>query len=464
MARQALKTSIDAKDVNRRYGSEEVPDPGGMNKSAYPHEIGPHQFWWLINCRRDGNSVIPRGGQFPSLDPSYGLASAMHPWQTHEGAPYRLWMLTSGCPSSAVFGEAGVTIAFFDDQASPMMQGIAYYHTSTDGVIPRDVSIGVFGGLIHVGADNIFRKQQFNFSSPFGSDSFLYSGGNWDEVLKRFGATETIRRQYAFDGLYFLFLRQETGTNDPNDTVDVYVWDSVAARVDDTTTFANAGDFPMTVASADDYLYMVCHNGRVFFRPRGIPPVTWTLLGTAGVTILDDPRLATLGPGYDGQNAGAAHKGKLFFTDGIEAPSVIRSAVQPATIAVERTLPAAGVCRTLAAVPRIGVIYPWHDQTTPNANLLVGMYDYSTNTWNDTAKNLTAQSASFTIPYTGTTGDRIMACSYYRNRIVFMTTGAHCYISPPITIGDPTWIAGTWKRIDFSVTILAKRMRNMVAV
>jgi hypothetical protein len=101
MARQALKQSQDAKDVDRRFGAKGVPDPGGMNLSAYPHEIGPNQFLWLINARRAGNSIRPRGGQSPVLQTTYPDmlsqgASSMHPWSTHEGAPFRLYFASSG--------------------------------------------------------------------------------------------------------------------------------------------------------------------------------------------------------------------------------------------------------------------------------------------------------------------------------------------------------------------------------
>jgi hypothetical protein len=434
-----------------------------MNHNAYPHEIGPNQFLWLINARRDGNSVIPRGGQVKSLQAAYGSNNWMHPWQTHEGSPFRLWFMTSGCPNSTAFGETGYTTGFFDDTTNPRTQGVCYYHSSVQATTPREVSIGVYGGLIHVGMDNEFRKTQINFQVPYGSSPFTLGGSNFDELLKRFGTSEVVRRQYAFDGLYFLFLRQETGGgNNPNDTVDVYVWDSIAALPDDLTTFATAGDFPMGVAAADDYLYMVCNNGRIYYRGRGLPPKTWTLLGATGTTILMQHWISATTPGEDGQNGLAGHRGKMYYTDGFEAPSNIRSAVPPSTITLERTLPAGGICRTLVAIPRIGIIYPWHDQASPQANLKVGFYDSVAGTWTDTAKNLTAQDPAFTIE-SSPTPRRIMAAAYYRNRIVFMPGDPHIYISPPITIGDTSWLSGTWIRINDTSVFTARRFRNILA-
>lgn len=368
------------------------------------------------------------------------------------------------------------------------MQAICFYGAVTGfASVARDMSLGVFGGQIHAGINEGFRKLEFNVRTGWGDTAFTLGGGNFDQLLKSFDPTTVdVRRQYAFDGMYFLFIRQRTGV-DATDTVHVYVWDSVCAVPDDLTTFTVGGDVPMIVGSADDFLYMVCWTGNVYYRGRGLPPKTWTLVPGSpvvpgiGVILQNIQHSHTVGLGMelDGQNAGAGHIGKFFYTDDGAYESVspfpsqaatIRS-VTPAGFTTERTLPIGAWCRVLVGIPRVGLVYIWRDfdaagaiwdspfgpSGSPTAgHLLVGFRDYMTGTWTDIKKDLTAQDPTWTTTLAP------MGAAFYRNRVVFGTFDGKIYMSPPVTIGDSSWITGTWTRFA-DQNLQGRQIRNMVA-
>jgi len=212
------QTGPQTSTFERRYGSDDLPQPGGINTSVSPEAIPAHQFRRLENVDWNGNDIVPRGGQDKVktdgviLDP----LAHIHPTQFITASPVRNWILGDGCPGESA--GTGFFLGHFDPEQDPQVQRSVWYETATEGL-----AIASYGGVPHVVVDRELRKIS-QMQVPWGTETIEQTGNAHDTPL----ATLVAKCNCAIEafGLLFLLLNNNT----------IYTWDGITLRLDSTET------------------------------------------------------------------------------------------------------------------------------------------------------------------------------------------------------------------------------------
>lgn len=405
----------------RRYGYQEVPGPGGVNSLKIPTALAPHEFRVLLNARWEGDSIKPRGGMLSIIPQREG--EAIHPWQTYEGSPTRLYMLGQGCPDADA--ALGFCVAYYDENRVPVAGRATWYKDAAN-----IGSIGVFGGLPHLSVQNELRR--FYVTNPnFGDEVLGDAGQNLDVTLAKTTAGDIIRALVSFTGLFFLL----------TDNGKIYAWDGVSLQLDKS----GVSDPKAGIVLNGELMFIIHDDGSVSYRVRGSVPGTYTVAAAAGTLLKGEP--AGLGPADIiswGPNGGASFRDAVYHAEPSNAANplarIFKIDTTGATVAHTINGVGAGTrCKTLVNYPGQGLFYAWGevDWLDPDATSdpKIGFYDGTmwTDNFNDFDDNAPPP------PLLPEVSQAIDALLFYRNRMAVLP-GMFPYVSNDLLIANPnTW-------------------------
>ncbi len=149
--------------VERRYGSNGLGAPRGVNTEKPGGAVPPDQFLRLVNNDWLGNGVIPRPGQsrLHGDDEIHDEAARVHPYDFRLGCATRLWHVGEGCPGQSLSG--GYFLGHYDQEQDPLIQRAAWYELATGSV-----AVGTYGGQPYVAVDSELRRLQ-TILVPYGT-------------------------------------------------------------------------------------------------------------------------------------------------------------------------------------------------------------------------------------------------------------------------------------------------------
>lgn len=201
----------------RRYGAELGP-PLGLNTDTDPSSVPPNQFVQLQNARWKGNDIVPRGGQEKiNATVLHDAAAAVHPFDLQFGAPASLWMCGTGCPGQSA--STGFFLAFYDPDACPELQRLAYYDSATLGI-----AFGWYSGEPYACIDGQLRRVTLT-PIPWGSEAIEIMSSP-TLPLATLPSGFFCRSMIEFDG--YLFLACEDGAS----AGKVMRWDGTSLQED----------------------------------------------------------------------------------------------------------------------------------------------------------------------------------------------------------------------------------------
>jgi len=203
---------------SRRYGSDEMPAPGGVNTEVHPAAIPPWQFRQLVNVDWDGMDIVPRGGQLKANTGGDIIDNDawVHPVSFINASPLRAWILGDGCPGESL--GSGFYLGHFDPEQDPAIQRSVWYDTAVQGI-----AMASYGGVPHVVVDLELRKIS-QLQVPWGTETIALAGSAHDTPLVTLPAKCNCMIE-AF-GLLFLLLNNNT----------IYTWDGITLRLESTET------------------------------------------------------------------------------------------------------------------------------------------------------------------------------------------------------------------------------------
>lgn len=338
----------------RRYGSDEMPRPGGMNTAVNPALIPPWQFRRLENIDWDGYDIMPRGGQ--ALVNTEALLldddAHVHPAQFINASPLRAWILGDGCPGESL--GTGFFLGHYDPEQDPATQRSVWYDTATTGI-----AIGSYGGVPHVVVDLQLRKIS-QLQVPWGTETIALAGSAHDTPLATLPAKCNAMIE-AF-GLLFLLLNNNT----------IYTWDGITLRLDSTETHP-----PTAACLWRDFL-------AIGFTDPAANKIRLRDFNAAYTTVVPGAGTIVVRPG---RNSMTSHRDALWAVG--DSPDIWK--YDGATLVVTHTV-ANAIIQTLArAFNALYYGYTLDNSSDPSTAWIGKTVDGAA--WTDTHKNITAQIA-----------------------------------------------------------------------
>jgi hypothetical protein len=175
---------------------------GGMHPDADPGSIPENRFRALINVRRKGGNIVPRGGQATIGDLDDLAGNQNYGTWFDIGSARRVYMLATGGCLGVGNNQTGLSVYAIDTEQSPIVQNVTFflvakYHTFA--------TLASFDGRLYLSEENRLRRIT-QVGVPFGSSREDVAATGTDQVVKAFTSFPYITRMIGFDGQLFIAL------------------------------------------------------------------------------------------------------------------------------------------------------------------------------------------------------------------------------------------------------------------
>ncbi len=252
-----------------------------MSPDADPGSIPENKFRLLVNARRKGGAIVPRGGQTKILPNPTGTGLSALSYDRHYGAWFevssarRLYLVATGGCLGVGSTATGLNVYALDSEHAPLLQNISCYLVQKY----HDLAcVAVYGDRLYLSQENRLRVIT-QVLAPYGTNSVSVGGTGVDQDIHAFTTYPYITWMQEFGGYLFIAL----GGNGAG-TSKIVSYDG-KAFYDELTTINDV--FGMTVYGDKLIVSYAGSPNHIRVRPTGAPGVTWTTVvpgaGTVGM-------------------------------------------------------------------------------------------------------------------------------------------------------------------------------------